>query len=78
MTAWLDHSRALSGSAENTIKAYQADVLGFLAFMSDHHGGQQGLGPLAKITVSDMRAWMAHERARGVGARSLARQLSAE
>lgn len=74
---WLDHCRALGGAAENTLKAYQADVLGFLSFMSLHHGGQQGLGPLATITVSDMRSWMASERARGVGARSLARQLSA-
>ena len=59
------------------MKAYQSDVLGFLAFMTQHHGAAQGLGPLSKITVSDMRAWMASERTRGVGARSLARQLSA-
>jgi integrase/recombinase XerC len=45
--------------------------------MTVHHGAQQGLGPLSKITVSDMRSWMASERGRGVGARSLARQLSA-
>lgn len=77
LAAWLDHCRALGGSADNTIKAYQTDVLGFLAFMGRHHGGQAGLGPLSKITVSDMRAWMAFERGRGVSARSLARQLSA-
>lgn len=74
---WLNHQRALLGAADNTLKAYQTDVLGFLAFMGQHHGGQQGLGPLARITVGDMRAWMAHARGRGVGARSLARQLSA-
>jgi integrase/recombinase XerC len=77
LVSWLDHCRALNGAAENTLKAYQADVLGFLSFMSLHHGGQQGLCPLSQITVSDMRAWMASERGRGVGARSLARQLSA-
>jgi len=77
LATWLDHCRALGGAAENTVKAYQTDVLGFLAFMTRHHGAAQGLGPLSKITVSDMRAWMASERARGVGARSLARQLSA-
>ncbi|WP_458789849.1 tyrosine recombinase XerC [Yoonia sp. MH D7] len=77
LASWLDHCRALNGAADNTIKAYQTDVLGFLGFMSVHHGGQQGLGPLAKITVSDMRAWMASARAGGVGARTLARQLSA-
>jgi len=77
LASWLDHCRALGGAAENTVKAYQSDVLGFLAFMTQHHGAAQGLGPLSKITVSDMRAWMASERTRGVGARSLARQLSA-
>lgn len=74
---WLDQQRALAGAAENTLKAYQTDVLGFLSFMTQHNGGTQGLGPLAKIGVRDMRAWMAHERGRGVGARSLARSLSA-
>ena len=77
LASWLDHCRALGGAAENTVKAYQSDILGFLAFMTQHHGAAQGLGPLSKITVSDMRAWMASERTRGVGARSLARQLSA-
>jgi len=74
---WLDHQRALSGAADNTLKAYQTDVLGFLSFMTQHHGGAQGLAPIAKIGVRDMRSWMAHERGRGVGARSLARSLSA-
>ena len=74
---WLDHKRALAGAAENTISAYQSDVLGFLSFMTQHNGGAQGLGPIAAVTVRDMRSWMAHERGRGVGARSLARALSA-
>lgn len=77
LNQWLDHQRSLLGAAANTVKAYQTDVLGFLAFMSDYHGGQQGLGLIAQVTVTDMRAWMSHERGRGVGARTLARQLSA-
>jgi integrase/recombinase XerC len=77
LAAWLDHQRALLGASDNTIKAYQTDVLGFLSFMTEHCGGLQGLSPIAKISVTDMRSWMAHERGRGVGARSLARQLSA-
>jgi integrase/recombinase XerC len=77
LAKWLDHCRAWGGASDNTIKAYQSDVIGFLAFMTQHHADAQGLGPLSKITVSDMRSWMASERARGVGARSLARSLSA-
>lgn len=74
---WLATQRALNGAAENTISAYNTDVAGFLAFMTTHKGEAQGLRPLSKITVNDMRSWMAHERGRGVAARSLARSLSA-
>ncbi|WP_224825274.1 tyrosine recombinase XerC [Cognatishimia sp. MH4019] len=77
LETWLTHLTSLGGAAENTITAYRTDVLGFLAFMTQHHGEAQGLAPLSKITISDMRSWMAHERGRGVGARSLARALSA-
>lgn len=74
---WLAHLRALGGAAENTLSAYQADVLGFLSFMSTHMGGAQGRANLGRVGLRDMRAWMAHERGRGIAARSLARSLSA-
>lgn len=73
---WLQGLSALKGRAENTRTAYAADVSGFLAFMQTHHGTGFGTKGLGTLTQSDMRAWMAHERARGVAARSLARSLS--
>jgi integrase/recombinase XerC len=45
--------------------------------MAEHSGDRQGLAPLAAIATRDMRAWMAHERSRGVSSRSLARALCA-
>ena len=77
LEGWLTHLKALDGVAENTIEAYRHDVLSFLNFITHHHGAASGLGPLKSITTSDMRAWMASERKRGVAARSLARELSA-
>ncbi|MDA7428394.1 tyrosine recombinase XerC [Primorskyibacter aestuariivivens] len=77
LDTWLTQTRALKGRSENTIEAYRRDVLGFLAFMTDYHGGGQGLGPISRITVRDMRAWMALTRGGDVGPRSLARKLSA-
>lgn len=74
---WLNGQRALEGAADNTITAYQGDLTEFLSFMTLHHGAPQGLGALERITVADMRAWMAQMRGTGVGARSLARKLSA-
>lgn len=77
LTGWLEHERALKGAADNTIAAYHADVLGFLGFLAGHAGGAGGVAQIADLGLQDMRAWMAHERARGLGARSLARSLSA-
>ncbi|MDZ4394922.1 tyrosine recombinase XerC [Cypionkella sp.] len=77
LARWLDHLRALDSAATNTLTAYAHDVTGFLAFLAGHHGEAEGLGAVAKIDQSDLRAWMAHERGRGVAARSLARELSA-
>ncbi|UWR53548.1 tyrosine recombinase XerC [Phaeobacter inhibens] len=74
---WLAGLAALQGAAENTVTAYRGDVVEFLAFMTHHFGGPQGLGALAEISTGDMRAWMAATRATGTGARSLARKLSA-
>lgn len=74
---WLSHQRALKGAAENTIVAYQGDVAEFLVFITEYKAERQGLAALARITVTDMRAWMAQARGTGMGSRSLARKLSA-
>lgn len=74
---WLDGQRALNGASAHTVAAYRGDVAEFLAFMTVHRGGPQGLGALERIGVSDMRAWMARMRSGGIAARSLARKLSA-
>jgi len=74
---WLDHQKSLKGSAENTVTAYAGDLTEFLAFITSHKGESQGLRALSKITISDLRAWMANSRGAGVGPRSLARKLSA-
>ncbi|MBC7739212.1 MAG: tyrosine recombinase XerC [Candidatus Saccharibacteria bacterium] len=77
MARWLDHLRALDGASANTIKAYAADVTRFLTFLSQHHGETEGAAVLQNLPQTDLRAWMAAERARGVSARTLARALSA-
>ncbi|MCR8725121.1 tyrosine recombinase XerC [Frigidibacter sp. ROC022] len=74
---WLEQLSAMGGRAPRTIEAYRRDVLGYLAFLTGHFGAPSGLGPVLKVGTADLRAWMAHERARGVSARSLARALSA-
>ena len=74
---WLDHLRAINAASDLTVQAYRRDLRGFLAFISQHHGGGEGLSALSSLPQTDLRAWMAAERARGLSARSLARSLSA-
>lgn len=74
---WLAQGRARRGYSEKTVEAYRADVAGFLQFLAVHAGGARGVDSVAGLTVSDLRAFMAHERARGTSARSLSRRLSA-
>lgn len=74
---WLERMRAVRGVSEKTVEAYRHDVSWFLGFLANHLGGDVGKSALAAITISDMRAWMASERNRGLSARSLARALSA-
>ena len=78
LAGWLAAQKALKNASPNTLDAYARDVSGFLSFLTGYKGeGTQGLGPLSRITPSDMRAWMASERAGGSSPRSLARRLSA-
>ena len=49
----------------------------YLKFLSAHQGGAEGIAAVARTTHTDLRAWMAEERSRGLSARSLARALSA-
>ncbi|PTV93882.1 integrase/recombinase XerC [Rhodobacter aestuarii] len=74
---WLDHMRALKGASPHTLTAYRNDVSGFLGFLHLHYGESLGMERLGALTPSDMRAWMAYERNRGLSGRSLARALSA-
>lgn len=74
---WLTELGAVAGRAPKTVEAYRADLLGFLEFLQGYEGGALGTGALAGLTTRTMRAWMAHERSRGLSARSLARALSA-
>ncbi len=74
---WLAELASVAGRAENTVAAYRLDVRGFLDFLQDYEGEALGVGAMARLDTRTMRAWMAHERQRGLSARSLARALSA-
>jgi integrase/recombinase XerC len=77
MQGWLTGLASLRAAADATVDAYARDLTDFLDFQSRHAGDSLGPAALRALTAADMRAWMAAQRDRGVGSRSLARRLSA-
>jgi integrase/recombinase XerC len=77
LARFLQHKRAIDAASPHTITAYSHDIARFLGFLALHQGGSFGVSNLTSLGQSDMRAWMADARARGLSARSLARALSA-
>ena len=77
LARWLDGERSTRDRSGHTITAYRSDLLAFLSFMGGHHGEPALPARMGALTQSDMRAFAAAERARGLSARSLARRLSA-
>jgi integrase/recombinase XerC len=74
---WLAQLGSVRGASQRTLTAYRRDVSGYLGFLAGHWGGPAGASALAAVSTSDLRAWMAHERGRGLSTRSLSRALSA-
>lgn len=77
LNQWLKAEKGARDLSDHTIKAYRADVSGFIGFLTLHWGGPVGSLGLDKVGLRDMRAWMARLNAAGLSARSSARALSA-
>lgn len=63
--------------AARTVEAYGRDVAQFVSFLSGHTGGPVSAATLAGLRTADFRAFLASRRGEDIGARSLARALSA-
>ena len=71
---WLSRER---DAAALTVKAYTADLTGFLAFLTQHLGREPALDDLAGLSQVDLRAWLASQAAAGTVNATRARHLSA-
>lgn len=60
-TEWLTHERR---SSLRTVEAYRHDIVMALSFFEQHLGGEVDLTALAKLSLADLRAWLAYETAR--------------
>jgi integrase/recombinase XerC len=76
-TAWCDWLAHEKRQADLTVKGYQSDFMGFLAFLADHLGGTPSLHQLIDLKTTDFRAWLAARHRDGVAKTSVARGLAA-
>ena len=73
---WRDWLRDEKRVADNTVTSYQFDLQNLFHFLVQHRGSQINLKLLAALTLTDFRAWLAHNAAENRGAASRARAVA--
>ena len=74
--AWSEHLARDRRRSAHTVRAYGATAVRLLAFLQAHWGGAVTPERLTKVSATDLRAFLAHRRAEGLGNASAARELS--
>jgi integrase/recombinase XerC len=77
IAAWQRDLGAVRRLAKKTLEAYLSDLGLFLSFLAPHTGGEVTMATLKDLRAADIRAFFAARRNDEIGARSLARELSA-
>jgi integrase/recombinase XerC len=74
---WSEHLARDRRRSEHTIRAYRATAERLTAFLQAHWGARIDRADLARVTASDLRAYLADRREHGLGNASAAREVSA-
>lgn len=70
---WLQKEKRLS---ENTLKAYQKDLDGFVFFLQNHLGEEISIKIIESLKAQDFRAWLAFLSQKKMAKTSIARSMS--
>ena len=74
---WLEALKSERRVSPHTLRAYGDDLERFLAFQREHLGRAVDDRALAKLSTSDIRAFLTRRRAEGLGPRGVQRALAA-
>jgi len=74
---WLDQLAHERRASPHTLRAYGDDAARFGGFLVHHLGGTVGTAALAKLAPADIRAFITHRRAEGLGPGGVQRALAA-
>lgn len=75
--AWLEQLAHERRASPHTLRAYGDDAARFGGFLTHHLGGTVREAALAGLTPADIRAFITHRRAEGLGAGGVQRALAA-
>ncbi|HVJ02336.1 MAG TPA: tyrosine recombinase XerC [Sphingomonas sp.] len=75
--AWAQHLARDRRRSAHTVRAYEATAVRLVGFLQQHWGGPVTRAALAKVSTTDLRAFLAKRRDEGLGNSSAARELSA-
>jgi integrase/recombinase XerC len=74
---WLEQLAHERRASPHTLRAYGDDAARFGGFLVQHLGGRVGESALAKLAPADIRAFITHRRAEGLGPGGVQRALAA-
>jgi integrase/recombinase XerC len=74
---WLNQLAHEKRASPHTLRAYGDDAARFGGFLVHHLGGAVGEKALGRLTPADIRAFITHRRAEGLGAGGVQRALAA-
>ena len=77
LAAWHKHLALERRRSPHTVRAYVASAQRLVEFLAVHCGEAPDKRMLTALPASDLRAYLAHRRAQGLGNASTARELSA-
>lgn len=77
LESWCANLAGARDLSPHSIDGYRRDVGGFVAFLAGHRGEPPDAALLQDVTPTDLRAWLAAQRMRGLDPASVSRALSA-